>query len=165
MHKVKCTICGDTFDRDVEAWESTGNRRYAHLKCYKATNQARPASEIEYEELAEYIKKIFGKDYLSSKVARQIRDYRRDFNFTFTGMKKALQWWFEIKGKSKEESNEGIGILPYIYEDAHRYFYNIFLAKSANEEKAEQIGQVEVIEIEIAPPAVLRKQPKLFNFE
>ena len=32
-HRVKCTICGQVFDRDKEAYINTSARRYAHYKC------------------------------------------------------------------------------------------------------------------------------------
>ena len=35
MHRVKCSVCGVTFDRDKEPTAISGTRRYAHLKCFE----------------------------------------------------------------------------------------------------------------------------------
>jgi len=32
-HKVKCPICGETFDRDKEAYVQVSAKRYAHEHC------------------------------------------------------------------------------------------------------------------------------------
>ena len=33
-HPVKCTICGEVFDRDRVECVNTATRRYAHKSCY-----------------------------------------------------------------------------------------------------------------------------------
>ena len=99
---------------------------------------------------------------ISAKVTRQISDYKKQYNFTYSGMLKALMWWFDIKKNTLEGTNGGIGILPYIYNDAKTYYYGLYLAQMANKNK-EIHTQVE--EIEIAPPQVYAQPPRLFNIE
>ena len=94
------------------------------------------------------------------KTTRQITDYRKNYNFTYSGMLKALVWWFEVKKNSVEAANGGIGILPYIYNDAKTYYYGLYLAQQANKNK--QI-RVQVEEVEIAPPQVYVQPPRLFR--
>lgn len=77
-------------------------------------------------------------------------------------MFKALTWWFDIQNHTIEKANGGIGILPYIYNDAKTYFYGLYLAQLANEEKT-IYNQIE--EIEIASPRVYISPPKLFDIE
>ena len=33
-HIVKCLICGNSFDANVEPFIKANSRRYAHLECY-----------------------------------------------------------------------------------------------------------------------------------
>ena len=58
-------------------------------------------------------------------------------------------------------SNGRIGIIPYIYEDAKRYYYNLYLAQKRNEEV--QGYTLEVKEIVIASPRMISAPPKLFD--
>ena len=75
-------------------------------------------------------------------------------------MLKALVWWFDVKKNSIEAANGGIGILPYIYNDAKTYYYGLYVAQMANQNK-KIYNKVE--EVEIAPPQVYVQPPKLFD--
>ena len=44
-------------------------------------------------------------------------------------MLKTLYWWYEIKGNSIDLAQGGIGIIPFIYEDALKYYYSIYMAQ------------------------------------
>lgn len=41
-HYVNCTICGERFDRDKEAYVLTGTRRYAQAACYLREKEKNP---------------------------------------------------------------------------------------------------------------------------
>jgi hypothetical protein len=75
-------------------------------------------------------------------------------------MLKALMWWFDVKGNTLEATNGGIGILPYIYNDAKSYYYGLYMAQKVNEGKT---VDTRVEEIEIASPRVYTPPPRLFN--
>ena len=152
---AKCVFCNQQFDRNEEEFVAVNNRRYAHKKCYDAVQD-----EKDYEELINYIKKIFKYTSISAKVTRQITDYKKQYGFTYSGMKKALVWWFEVKKNSVEAANGGIGILPYIYNDAKTYYYGLYLAQLANKNKT---IHTQIEEIEIAPPEVYVQPPRLFD--
>ena len=64
---------------------------------------------------------------------------------------------------STEKANGGIGIIPFIYKDACNYYYNLYLAQEANENK--EIKEQKVKEITIVSPQAERKKIKLFSFE
>ena len=76
-------------------------------------------------------------------------------------MLKSLKWFYEVKGNSKESSNGRIGIIPYIYEDAKKYYYNLYLAQQRNKDVNEY--RLEVKEIVIASPRMYIAPPKLFD--
>lgn len=77
-------------------------------------------------------------------------------------MLKALTWWFDIKKNTLEGTNGGIGILPYIYNDAKTYYYGLYLALVQNQGKE---IHTRIEEVEIAPPQVYVRPPRLFNIE
>ena len=87
---AKCVFCNQQFDRNEEEFVAVNNRRYAHKKCYDAVQNEKSQDEKDYEELINYIKKIFKYTSISAKVTRQITDYKKQYGFTYSGMKKAL---------------------------------------------------------------------------
>lgn len=68
MHKVKCAICGESFDRDKIPYVQSGARRYAHATCSHD-----PAAEVidpTDEVVCCFCNKSFSKketDYISFK--------------------------------------------------------------------------------------------------
>lgn len=163
-HYVSCVYCLQRFDRDTEETVQISARRYAHANCAQQRETKQSQEEKDYEALENYIMKIFNKEYLTARIKKQIKDYRKEYNYTFSGMLKTLIWWFEIKGNSIEKANEGIGIIPFIYDDACKYYYSLYLAQLANEKIDIQHYQPIVEEIEIAPPQAYMIPPRLFKF-
>ena len=99
-------------------------------------------------------------DYVEARVNKQIKDFQQEYGYTYSGMLKSLIYFYEVKGNSTEKANGGIGIVPFVYKDAYRYYYSIFLAKNQNKEKDLSIFQ-KSREVVIKPPT-LRKKIKLF---
>ena len=57
---------------------------------------------------------------------------------------------------------EGLGIIPFIFNDARNYYYSLYLAQMAN--KDVQPGYRPIVkEIEIISPRVEVKKLRLFN--
>lgn len=161
---VKCKYCNEQFDRNKEPFVEVSARRYAHKACAEKYQQSVSQEELDYLALEKYIKKLFNKTVLTARIKKQIKDYRQEYGYTYTGMQKTLYWWFEIKRNSIEQANEGIGIVPYVYNDALDYYYRLYLAKMANDDIPEVFPEPEVQEIEIGIPRVYINPPKLFEF-
>ena len=56
-------------------------------------------------------------------------------NYTYSGIYKSIVYWYEVKHGDVEKSYYGLGIVPYIYEQAYQYYYNIWLAQQNNKDK------------------------------
>lgn len=70
-----------------------------------------------------------------------------------------MKYFFEVKNGSLEKARGGIGIVPWIYEDAYNYYYSIWLAQQENSKILEQspsIVDTKQVEIHIASP---KKEP------
>ena len=158
---VKCKYCGIQFDRNAEPAVEVSARRYAHKACADKYQEKASQDELDYAELEKYIKKLFNLQVVNAKIKKQIRDFRQEYNYTYSGMLKTLYWWFEIRGNSIEQAQGGIGIIPYVYNDACQYYYSIYLAEMAN--KGLTIYKPEVKEIEIGSPRTKPNPTKLFN--
>ena len=161
-HFVICKYCGCRFNRDDEPFVEVGARRYAHKSCADKVEAAIPQEEIDYSNLELYIKKLFKIDNVNAKTKKQIRDFREEYGYSYSGILKTLYWWYEIQGHTTELAKDGIGIVPYVYSDAEKYYYTLYLAKMVNDNIGEYKPKIE--EIEIPSPRVYTNPIKLFNF-
>lgn len=168
-HNVKCAICGETFDRDKIQAVKYGARRYAHLRCKPdgelvtvETDPEKIKEQQALNDLEMYTKELLQDDYNPAKIRKQINEYHQKYGYSYDGMKKTLIYWYEIKGQSKEKANGGIGIIPFIFNDARNYYYSLYLAQMAN--KDVQPGYRPMVkEIEIISPRAEIKKLRLFN--
>ena len=165
-HMVKCTVCGESFDRDKVQAVKSGARRYAHYTCLPEGELVPLPNAVVDQDLVDlenYIKNLLGDDYNPARVKKQIKDYKNEYNYSYSGMLKALVWFYEIKGNSIEKANGGIGILPFVYQDAYNYYYSLYLAQLVNEEKDVNQYKTKVREIVIKSPSVAGKPIRLFD--
>ena len=164
---VKCPYCEKSFDRlDPSIKFIKIGRRYAHMKCYNEHEAAMTQEEKDLRDLYAYIKDLLGVEYNFKKVEHQIKEFKKytdgnDIPYTYSGMLASLRWFYEIKGNSKEAANGGIGIIPYIYNDAKKYYYNLYLAQQRN--KNVQGYTLQIKEIVIPSPRMYIAPPKLFD--
>ena len=165
-HMVKCTVCGESFDRDKVQAVKSGARRYAHYTCLPEGELVPLPNAVVDQDLVDlenYIKNLLGDDYNPARVKKQIKDYKNEYNYSYSGMLKALVWFYEVKGNSIEKANGGIGILPFVYQDAYNYYYSLYLAQLVNEEKDVNQYKTKVREIVIKSPSVAGKPVRLFD--
>ena len=163
MHKVTCVYCKEKFDRDKEPFVQVSAQRYAHAECAKQHYVEKTQEEKDYNELEDYIKKLFHEDYLSARIKKQIKDMRAEYGYTYSGMLKTLIWWYEIKKNSIDKANDGIGIIPYVYKNACDYYYALYLADIVNAEYENYVIPVKEIHI-TSPRAEQKKKKKIFTF-
>lgn len=168
-HIVKCKVCGELFDRDKIACIHLG-RRYVHVECAKEANLTGeliepPQKDPDLVALEQCIMKLFNQTYVNPTIRKQINQYHDEYKFTYKGILQSLIYFFELKGNPIEKANDRISIVPYIYKEANQYYYNLYLAKIANEQKDISVYKPKVRYIEITPPKVEKKKIKLFNFD
>ena len=161
--KTICPYCGESFDRDKVPFIKVKNR-YAHQECYDKAQAARTQEEKDKEALEQYILQLFNVQHISPKIRQQIGIYIKDNNYTYNGILKTLMYHYEIKKGDVGKANGGIGIVPYVYQDAYNYFYEQWKANQKNQEKIESNGgyQQKVEVVKILPP--IRKPKKIRKF-
>ena len=159
---VKCKFCNQQFDRnDPNIKFIKLGRRYAHQECYNAQDVEALQEQKELEDLIIYISHILKDDFEYVKTQRQVELYKTKYNFSYSGMLKALKWYYEIQNGSKEEANGGIGILPYIYEKAYKYYFDLYMKQQQNAAAAPY--HVEVQTVSIPSPRTYVQPPQLFD--
>ena len=134
-HKVICLYCKNQFDRDKEPTKQVSSRRYAHLECWQKHLKNMTQEERDIEDFYEYVKRLFKEEYnylLTKKLAER---YVKENNYTYSGMLKTLKWYYEKEGNSIEKANGSIGIIPYIYNQALNYYYDLYKAQLINKNK------------------------------
>ncbi len=132
MAKVKCVFCGQTFDRDAEDYVQVRYHRYAHRRCAEKEDPQKLKEESDRDLFYQYIKELFGPDYDYVRINRLAEGYQRKYGYTFNGMYLTLKYFYEIRNGIKGETNESVGIIPYVYEQAKKYYYQIHLAQEKN---------------------------------
>lgn len=162
-HYVICSVCGVKFDRDKIPYKQTSTRRYAHLDCAIADKNTKSQEEIDKEECEKYIMQLLGEEYISPRVRKQLNQFVSEYKYTYSGIRKALVYFYEVKKNDISKANGGIGIVPYCYKQAFDYYYSIWLAQQANQDKVIAEYKPQVIEIRIPSPQI-RIKKKFFNF-
>lgn len=151
----KCAICGIEFDRNTIQAVRHGARRYSHQTCEpdgELVPMEGDAADPDLVKLMEYTQNLLGKDYNPARVKKQVKDFKEEYKYSYSGMLKSLIYFYEVKGNSKEKANGGIGIVPFVYNDAYNYYLGLFMAGQANINKDVVSFTSKVKEITIKPP-------------
>lgn len=117
---VKCPYCNQYFRRSAEKYEFY-KQRYWHVDCYNAQVGEKQRITTERQELISYIEKLFNKK-VDARILRQIKTFIDDYGYKYKGIQLTLEYFFELKGNSLVKSQGGIGIVPYVYEEAKQYY-------------------------------------------
>lgn len=165
-HNVICLKCGIKFDRDKIQAVKIGGRRYGHAECYPDNTdlvplEVKPVEDKDRKELTDYISKLYGDKANWPLINKQIAKYKKENNYTYSGMRKALEYFYEVNHNKTEESNGGVGIILFVYDQAYQYYYNIWLAQQATENKT---LFTQIKEFIIKPPKMRGSKNKLLDW-
>ena len=148
-HYVTCQICKKRFDRDKYPAIAISARRYVHTAC----------QEISSKE------KLFNLKHMSNRINLQIKKYLQEHpEYTYSGIRRSLEYFYEIKKNPIEKANGGIGIVPWIYEEAKQYYYNQWLLSQKNAKKDISAYVPKIKNIIIKPPKRIPKKKRIFMF-
>ena len=130
---VKCRICKQQFNRlDPNLIEGVdyvkpSERMYYHKKCYdeyqnsKLDVHADMTDELWFKAAWDFLRRDLKYDFNFVKVRRQWESFLKN-KMTAKGMYFALKYFYEIKKNDVAKSENGIGIIPHIYEDSRDYW-------------------------------------------
>ena len=148
---VQCRICKEKFNRlDPKLLEGVdfvkpSNRIYYHKKCYDEYQQSRldvhanMADEAWFDAVWDFLRKDLKYSFNYVKVRKQWESFIKN-KMTPKGIYFALKYHYEIKKGDVTKSENGIGIIPHIYEDSHTYW---------QERNRREVGIVAAIEAQI----------------
>lgn len=105
---------------------------YYHKECYDLREERKKNPNINmkldddfWKDAAyDYLKKVL-KIEVKTLFFKQWYDYlnQKGADYTAKGLYFAILYFYEIKKGDKNKSNGGIGIIPYIYDEAIKYWY------------------------------------------
>lgn len=162
---VKCLYCGNEIDRDTNnEWRQLNNKRYVHEKCYQDHERNK-----EYKnKIHEKMKDLCENEYLRQKVNSQIKMYTEKDNINEYDIYQTLVYWYDIKHNDPSQANGGIGIVPYVYKDAKKYFKEEEELKKKRNKISKEDIEKELKQREAPTEIVSRKipiqKPKRVNY-
>lgn len=150
----RCPYCYKV-ERGSEDHVKYNNKNY-HKSCGQL--------QKEKDELVAYLCFIFGLKAPGPTITRQINTFIDKYHYTYTGMKQALQYFYEVKhNKDKNDiDNKSIGIIPYIYGEAQEYFNNLEIKKERLRRQGKNISEDNVVIVKMQDKQI--KRPR-YNLE
>lgn len=131
---VECRICKEKFDRNDPSllegvyYVKPSKNMYYHKVCYdeyqesKLDIHAAKNDKFWFNATWDFLRKDLKYDFNFIKVERQWNSFLKN-KMTAKGMYFALKYFYEIKKGDVTKSENGIGIIPHIYEDSREYWY------------------------------------------
>ena len=112
---VKCSYCGTgVLKADAQRHK---NKNY-HADCLE--------SQLSKEELTASMCELFSLKAPGPRMYTQIKTFLdKDPHYTYKGIKQALVYFYEVQKKPIDKANQGIGIVPYVYDSAQEYYNSI----------------------------------------
>lgn len=184
MSKRKCVICSNWIEKGDETVPY--KNRLAHVQCFnsmmkmavksnsekkaaksKKTKKINPKSTVlgdclteeeskQKRSLISYIEELFGEK-ANAKTYTQIKNLMRDYPyFTYVGLEQSIRFFYEIK--ENPITNQGLGIVPYVYDQAQEYFKNLGEVQSHNASISNINELYAHKKVRIAPPKIVEEE-------
>ena len=130
---VQCRICKEKFNRldpnllEGVDWVKPSNRVYYHKKCYDEYQNSRldvhanMGDEVWFDATWEFLRKDLKYGFNYVKVRKQWESFLKN-KMTAKGIYFSLKYHYEIKKGDVTKSENGIGIIPHIYQDSREYW-------------------------------------------
>lgn len=184
MSKRKCVICSNWIEKEDETVPY--KNRLAHVQCFnsmmkmavksnsekkavksKKAKKINPKSTVlgdclteeeskQKRSLISYIEELFGEK-ANAKTYTQIKNLMRDYPyFTYVGLEQSIRFFYEIK--ENPITNQGLGIVPYVYDQAQEYFKNLGEVQSHNASISNVNELYAHKKVRIAPPKIVEEE-------
>jgi len=108
---IKCPLCNNEV-KEEDAIYNTKTKRYYHEFCYNEL--------LERKKLCDYVCELLNYKKLSVRIYQQMANYY-ERGVSYTDMLLALKYFYEIKKGDINKSQGGIGIIPYVLDEAKEF--------------------------------------------
>lgn len=112
--KYRCLICNKIHKEEDNV--------YIKNKCYcRECHEEKTEGTSDYKKLITYICELFDIDAPTMVMTSQIKDFKENYKYTYRGIQTTLHYFFEIEGNEILD-NAGIGIVPFVYDEAKQFY-------------------------------------------
>jgi hypothetical protein len=111
--EVLCYYCKKNDDKVMKDQAVRIDNKNFHPHCAKIY--------ADKKELSETICRIFKLKAPGPRNNAFISKYINE-GMTYKGITRALMYFYDVQKNNTDKSNGGIGIVPWVYEDANRYY-------------------------------------------
>lgn len=56
---------------------------------------------------------------MDGRITLQIKKFMQDYKYSYSGILRTLKYFYEVKQNDISKSNNGIGIVPWVYQEAY----------------------------------------------
>lgn len=111
MANVTCGECKHIVNKENAIYEKP---KYYHQECY--------AKLLQRRELYDYCCKLFHLKSPGPAIYTQRKRFVEQLGYTDEDILKTLRYIYEVKKKSIKGADERIGLVPYFYDEAMKYW-------------------------------------------
>jgi hypothetical protein len=163
--KYKCPTCGGMNAEQTSLLYK--KRRYCDnnscLVTQENIDRDKDIKNDEWIELYEYIVELYGHPP-TGMMYKQLGEYRSPpYNYTNKGMYLTLKYFHETLGNHVLEGS-GLGIIPYVYENAKKEYVTNMEIDSYNQ-TFESHEQVKIINVHDTFNGIRRMKNRLISFD
>lgn len=114
-----CPICEQKIELNQTSIKKK-NRNY-HTQCLEVYENQSKQEARDKEELYKYVCALFDISAVNGLMIQQIKNFHEHYNYKYKGMQLTLEYFYDTLDNSVDNIN-GLGIIPYCYEDAKEYY-------------------------------------------
>ena len=137
-----CPFC-KTYMTTKEDGKTYKGKKY-HPACFEKILDDMESGDDERVVLDKYICKLFGIKRITPLINEQISTFTKTNGYSLTGIRATLYYFFELEGREITEDVKGIGIVPYVYDEARDFFREISRIKEKNKGFKEVITKTKI---------------------
>lgn len=120
---AQCRICKIEIDKEKDDWVMPSKNYYYHRKCYEDWKKSEPPKDEKWIPfIYDFISRDMKFSYNYHMCEAQRKQFIKDGKGTNKGIFFALKYFYEIKQGDWEKGHGGLGIVPYIYNEACNYW-------------------------------------------
>lgn len=117
-----CRICKKEIDKTASDWIMPSRNYYYHKTCYDTWRNLKNRSDEDWTTMIyDFLARDIKVSYNWHQIESQRKNLIKEHGFTNKGIYFTLYWYFYNKRQTWKEEY-GIGIVPYIYEEAKYYW-------------------------------------------
>ena len=102
------------------------------------------------KELEQLIAELYGVEAINSMIDAQITKFQKLHGYTEKDIARAVAYYVEVLGNVPDR-RKGIGIVPFVMEEANRYYNAQAVERSRLKDEAQKIKQGETKVIKVKP--------------